>query len=149
MVQAQAVHSVEPMFSPFLAAGRAVLSSRLVEATLCALLRMPRLPELLEALLLGDELGGCLLQWPLPSGAHGATYGELVRAVARRGAVPLGLLRAGAGGEACSSPLPYVLANPPGDLRLHAADRLFVLAPPAAEPTPGDRLLVDTIGQIQ
>ena len=46
-------------------------------------------------------------------------------------------------------PLPYVLANPPGDLRLHAADRLFVLAPPAAEPTPGDRLLVDTIGQIQ
>ena len=40
-----------------------------------------------------------------------------------------------------SSSLPYVLANPPADechLRLaglHAAHRLFVLAPPAAEPT--------------
>ena len=97
-----------------------------------AQVRLPLLPELIEELLIGSALGGCLLQWAVPSQLRDAEYFLLVELlITQHNAVPIGLLRAGG---STSSPLPYVLTNPPSTTRLALDDHVFVVARAENEP---------------
>ena len=106
--------------APHHRAGR-VLSPSLIRSVVCRLLDAPRLPALLELLLLGCSSGGCLLSWLVPPPLRGRTYGELFEHFVRQlGAVPLGVLRSRPSGQ-------QVLTALSAEEPLLAGDTIFVL----------------------
>ena len=72
-----------------------------------------------------DLKGSCLYQMALPTGMANKSYGSLFYRLARKGIVPLGLLRC-TGMHASVSP--YVYTNPSFDTELTVHDRVFVLS---------------------
>jgi len=59
---------------------------------------------------------------------HGGEYGALLEHMSRLGALPLGLLRAPAAGNA----LPCVLTNPPASTRIAPDDCVLAVGIPAS-----------------
>ena len=76
-------------------------------------------------------IGSSLYQIPIPEGLESRTYGALYRLLARRGQIPLGILR-GIYSHTKSGPksnkMPYVFTNPPKDTELFTCDKVFVLS---------------------
>ena len=128
----------DEMASLDLSAGR-VLSPSLMRCVLSRLLETPRLPELLELLLVGgDESNGCLLLRKVPSHLRGGTYRALLEHLAKDCAMlPLGLLRSHPNYASANqhSQRYSVIASPSPDLRLSSQDQVFVIgsAPPSEE----------------
>jgi hypothetical protein len=123
------------IFHPNFAAGKVYLAN-LGDRLLCKSYWQPQTSSVLQTLVCGDTIQGgdysMLSLQPVPAHLVGGTFTELFCALLEEtpSRACMAIFRKGL---ELNSPLPYVYTNPPGNVIIHAGDRVYVVGPVPTE----------------